>query len=360
MQAPDGARTSRHVVVMAVPREALGLRGVRGDVGLRSEGPALDLELLGLRVDVLAGGAVGDEDHLLAVDGRGRVRSLEGLHREGLEGLVVEEVDGVLIAIRLDVRPHLLLLVTDLDGRRTRQLRALADRLDLHRGVAEGGDGVLAKRVEEVERVHEEQIAALVDERLVAVHGVALQLFPDALDEVLAVLVLGVEEHAGLAVELGVAERRELRAAGRLVLAVDAPADRVVGAVGDQAANVRGVQLRGHQHRTVGVGEDRHVHELRAAGLGAVDRVEHERDLPVQRADGVPGEVVGIAGLHEEGVGVVDEALVEGTKREDGQHWRTPFLFGSKNRLRAGLPRIPTGNANSRRNMPSIRKLVKY
>lgn len=271
-------------------------------------------------LDLVLDGAA-DQDHVLAVDGRGRVRPLEGLHREGLEALVVEVEDGgLVVAVLGDVGPHLLLLVADLDRRRPRHLRPATDRLGGEGDGAEGGDGVLAERVEEIGRVHEEQVAVLVDDRLVAVDGVALHLLPDALDGVLSVRALVVEEDAVLAVELGVTERRQLDVAERPVLRVDALADLVGRVAVDQIPDVRGVELRGHDHRAAGIGEDPDVHQLGAAGLRPVHGVEDEGDLAVLGADGVAHQVAGIAGLHEEDVRLGLEALGEGSEQE-GQHW---------------------------------------
>lgn len=317
---------------------------------------ALDLELLAYALldDVT------DEDHVLAVRRGRRVRALEGLRRDRHEALVVEvELRGLAIAVLGDIGPDLRLLTAELERCHPRHLRPAADSRGSERDGVEGGDGVLAEGVQEIGGVHEEQVAVLVDERLVTIERVAPHLLPDTLDDVLAIVIAVVEEYTGLAIELGVAECRELGAARSLVLAVDALADRVDGIVVDQGADVRGVALGGHEHRTVGVGEDRHVHELRAAGLGAIDRVEDEHDLVALRADGVTGEVVGIAGLRKEGVGVVGEARVEFNERDGGQHDENSVSLWSKNRLRAGLPQIPTGNANSRRNMPDPHKLVK-
>lgn len=324
----------------------------------RVGGEARKIATLGHELlDLVLDGAT-DQDHVLAVDGRGRIRPLEGLHREGLEALVVEVEDGgLVVAVLGDVGPHLLLLAADLDRRRPRHLRPATDRLDGERDALEGGDGALAERVQEVDRVHEEQVAVLVHDRLVAVDGVALHLLPDALDGVLPVRTLLVEEDAILAVELGVAERRELHVAGRLVLGVDAIGDLVGRVVVDQVTDIRSVELRSHDHRTVGIGKDHDVHQLGAASLRPLLGVEDEGDLAVLGADGVARQVAGIAGLREEDVRLGLEALGEGSEQE-GQHWGLPWL-GPKNRLRAGLPRIPTGNATAGQNMHEIPNSVK-
>ncbi len=294
---------------------------LRGDLVGDEAGRGLARDRVGLDGVVARVHRAGDEHEVLPVVARGDVVTVELLHGDHLERLLVEEEDlrlGVAVGL-LDVGPDLGLLAGDGDLGRAGHLDAEADGLDL-RGAIVDRLRVVAEVGEELLRGEEDRVPVRVDERHDAIDGVALELRAHLEGRLVAVLVGVDEDDRRVLVELGVAEGRELHVAGVGVVALEADRD-VRELVVVDLAEVAGGGLHGDEHGgLVRLGEDGDVEELgEAVALGPVHLVQLVPDLPVRVApDGVTGEMLGEAVLGDEGFAIGAETLVE--EREDGQH----------------------------------------